>query len=360
MRSAVRIAACLACLPLAACDKDDKPAASAPRPVLATKIQSPLSAGAAFAGVVEARYQTARGFQVLGRIESFDVDVGDSVRKGEHLAKLDPTSLQLDVNSKIGDLAKAEARMNNAASTLERTQRLVASGSSTQARLDADVQAHAAAQASLEQAKAELDKAKTRVGYTVLTSDEDGVVVSKDADVGRTVNAGEPVMTVARTDVREVVIDTPDDMAGALKIGDRFRLSLQVDPSVTAEGAVREVAPQSDAATRTRRIRITLERPPEPFRLGATVTAEPLGAPEKQTAFRIPSSALLDGGATASVFVVDPQTQTVSSKPVKTAKGSASDVQVLEGLSAGQYVVVAGVSDLKDGEKVVFAEGAPK
>jgi membrane fusion protein, multidrug efflux system len=111
MNISLRIAALLTCLPLVACGKDDEGTQQPPRPVLTMKVISDLDAGPGFAGTVAARYQTARGFQVLGRIESFDVDVGDLVERGERLSELDPTSFQLDVNSKIGDVARAEARL---------------------------------------------------------------------------------------------------------------------------------------------------------------------------------------------------------------------------------------------------------
>jgi membrane fusion protein, multidrug efflux system len=344
----------LACLPLVACNRDEHQNAQVPRPVLTTTVTSSLDKGSGFAGTVEARYQTARGFQVLGRIESFNVDVGDTVARGQRLAALDPTSFRLDVNSKIGDVARAEARLKNASSQMERTRRLVSSGSSTQAQLDADIQAHAAARAGLDQANAELDKARTRVDYTVLTSDEDGVVVDKAADVGRTVNAGQPVMTIARTDVRDVVVDVPDAVSSSLTAGIPFEVRLQADPGITAMGRIREIAPQADDATRTRRLKVTLERPPEAFRLGATVTAEPIRVVDRTLALSIPRGALVGEAGRATVWVVDPQDRTVHATRVRTGPAGAHDVPVLDGLSAGQIIIVAGQSDLKDGQTVAF------
>jgi membrane fusion protein, multidrug efflux system len=354
MTISLRIAALLACLPLVACGKDDEGAQQPLRPVLTMKVTSDLDAGPGFAGTVAARYQTARGFQVLGRIESFNVDVGDLVERGERLAELDPTSFQLDVNSKVGDVARAEARLKNASSRLERTRRLISSGTSTQSQLEADIQARAAAQAGLDQAIAELEKARTRVDYTRLASDEAGVVVAKSADVGQTVNPGQPVVMIARTDVREIVVDVPEQVAASFRTEESFDIVLQADPSVTAKGRVREIAPQSDEATRTRRVRITLDATPQPFRLGATVTARLSDPTDRAVSLKIPHNALVEDDGGAKVWIVDPQQQTVRAVPVTVQQTMGSEAQISSGLSSGQIIVVAGVSDLKDGQKILF------
>ncbi len=78
-------------------------------------------------------------------------------------------------------------------------------------------------------------------------------------------------MTVARPDIREAVLDIPDSMTQYFEQGTPFNVQLQADPKVTGQGTVREVAPQADAQTRTRRVRIALDNPPEGFRLGATI-----------------------------------------------------------------------------------------
>lgn len=357
MSALFRFTPLLALFPLVSCGQDEQAAAPPPRPVLAMKVVSALDSSAGFAGTVAARYQTTRGFQVLGMIETLDVDVGDLVTKGQQLAELDRSSFQLDVNAREGDVTKAKARVDNATTTVARTRQLLASNTSTPAQLEADEQALAAAKASLDQANAELVKAHTRLDYTKLVSDENGVIVSKEADAGQTVSAGQPVLTIARTDAREVVVDVPEPIAAALKLGAPFDIFLQVDPAIAVKGRVREIAPQSDEATRTRRVRIAMENPPEPFRLGTTVTAKPSGAVDAPTVLKIPRAAVVEAGGKTSVWVVDAKEQTVHSKDVIIDKPSDREVQISSGLSAGEFVVTAGVSDLKDGQKVVFGEG---
>ena len=87
------------------------------------------------------------------------------------------------------------------------------------------------------------------------------------------VQPGQTIVTVARPDIREAVVDLPESIGRDLRPEARFDIALQVDPSVRAAGTVREIAPQADPATRTLRVRITLDSPPESFRLGTTITA---------------------------------------------------------------------------------------
>ena len=95
--------------------------------------------------------------------------------------------------------------------------------------------------------------------------DFDGVVTAVQAERGQVVQPGQTVVTVARPDIREAVVDLPESIGRDLRPGARFDVALQVDPSVRAAGSVREIAPQADPTTRTRRVRITLDQPAGEF-----------------------------------------------------------------------------------------------
>src|SRR5690606_97117 len=185
--------------------------------------------------------------------------------------------------------------------------------------------------------------------YAVLRPDYDGIISATAAEVGQVVAAGQTVMTVARPDIREAVLDIPDRMTQYFEQGTPFNVQLQADPTVTGQGSVREVAPQADAQTRTRRVRIALDNPPDGFRLGATIRAA-MAAPE-QNLVTLPIQSLREENGKAGVWVIDPHKQTVS----------LHDVQVIErrggsfgagGVDTGSYVAIAGVNELKEGQKV--------
>ena len=344
------IVAALVVATLAGCSPEEE-APPPVRPVLSVVVK-PIDEGKiTFAGTIQPRYQTDRGFQVLGRIIAYNVDIGDVVKRGDVLAQLDPTPFALDVRAKEGELARARSELKNSTLAAARTERLVGQEVGTQADLDADRQVRDADAASVSQAEANLTKSKEQLGYATLVADEDGVVTTKDADVGQTVSAGSKVMTVARVDVREAVVDVPESVADSLATDAPLNIRLQVDPTVEVGGKVREIAPQADASTRTRRIRVTLDRIVEAFRLGTTINATALAATGDRF-LEVPASAILEGDRGTRVWVVDEETKTVATVPVAIGDRNDRFVRLTGGLEEGTRVVVAGIRSLKEGQPV--------
>ena len=341
---------------LAGCKEEQHAKAPAPRPVLTVAVTPQAARTVGFAGTVEPRYTSDLGFRVLGRIASREVEVGDVVRKGERLAKLDPVTYELAVRSAQADLASATARLDNAAATEARQRTLFQQRISNEAQFDAATQAHESAQAGVMRARADLDKAEEQLGYTELLADFDGVVTGVAAEPGQVVQPGQMVVAVARPDILEAVVDLPESIGRDLKPQARFGIALQLDPSVQGAGSVREIAPQADAATRTRRVRITLDSPSKSFRLGTTITAT-ITTPVSPD-IELPATALLERGSKTMVWVVDPATRTVSTRDVTIARGERSSVRILDGLTAGSRVVIAGVNSLTPGQSVKFPDGA--
>lgn len=325
-----------------------------PRPVVSMLVEAPKEQPAGFAGTIQPQFQTERGFRVLGRLIARRVDVGDVVTPGQVLAQIDPLLLELAVRSSEADLAKAKAQLDNATATESRRRALLAKDVVTQADFDTAQQSLEAATAGVKQAEANLTKAREQRSYATLTADTDGVVTSVDAEVGQMVTAGKKVMTIARTDSREAVVDIPDFAAHSLSLGQPFTVGLQADPSVTVSGKIREIAPQADQATRTRRVKIALDRNVEAFRLGTTITVWPVEHATAQTFFDIPASAIVTRDGGPHVWRLDPKTKTVQAASVEIADRDSHNVRIRSGLAAGERIVVAGVNSLSNGQVVKF------
>lgn len=343
----------LAGLVLAGCKAEGEQSAAAPppRPVL-TVIAAPAGDRAAgFAGMIAPRYQADLGFRVLGRVIARNVDVGDRVRPGQALMQLDPLVLDLAVRAREADLATAEAQLSNTTAAQGRSETLRDRKVVSQAEFENALQAREAAAASVEQAKAALTQAREQRSYATLSADIDGIVVAIDAEVGQTIAPGQTAITVARTDEYEAVVDLPEELARTLTTQTRFTVALQSAPSASTTGTVREIAPQADATTRMRRIKITLDQPPATFRLGATISAHPID-PDGRSAIELPASAVLERDGTFRVWVVDPAAGTVKTLPVTIAAREADRVRIAEGLEPGAKVVIAGVHSLKEGQPV--------
>ncbi|BCM17035.1 efflux RND transporter periplasmic adaptor subunit [Mesorhizobium sp. J8] len=350
-----RIAPLLVLAALAACSRSEEKPPEVIRPVLSVVVEPKTVETFGFAGSIEPQYSADLAFRLLGRVVSRDVKVGDLVTKGTTIAALDPTALELAVQASKADLSNAQAQFINAAASEDRQRQLLASANTSQATFDAAKQARQAAEAAVERANAALAKSQEQLGYARLFSDFDGVVTAVGAEVGQTVSAGQTVVTVARTDPREAVVDIPDQLTGDLTVGMPFEIVLQSLPTIKTDAKLREVAPQSEGATRTRRVRLTLVNPPSSFRLGSTITATRMT--KVNPTIELPISALLEKDGSDKVWVVDPQSSSVSAREIKVASKSGGSFTVAEGLEARMRVVTAGVHSLSEGQKVKVPEG---
>jgi RND family efflux transporter MFP subunit len=325
------------------------------RPVLSTVVTPLESTSIGVVGTVEPQFKTDYGFRVLGRMIARNVNVGDTVTKGQVLAAIDPLALELAVRSSLADVASAQAQLVSASSNANRQRTLIETGAITKATLDSAEQGNSAAQASVIRAQSSLAKAREQLSYTKIANEYGGVVTSVGAQVGQVVSPGQTVVTVARPDIREAVIDVADDLAVAMRPGMPLKVTLQLDPRIRVDGKVREVSPQADQVTRARRIRITLENPPETFRLGSTITTLIPGKPSR--GFRLPATAILKEGDQPNVWMIDPANKSVTKRQVKIVANDDGSVDVIEGIEAGARIVTAGVHHLKEGQKVRFEEG---
>jgi RND family efflux transporter MFP subunit len=128
------------------------------------------------------------------------------------------------------------------------------------------------------------------------------------------------------------------------------QIALTNDPSVQVSGRVREVSPQADPATRTFRVKVGIIDPPAAMQLGSTVTGSiKLSAP---SGLQLPASALTQVDGHPAVWVIDPNTETVSLRKIDVSRYGPADVVVSQGLNTDEIVVTAGVQTLHPGQKV--------
>jgi membrane fusion protein, multidrug efflux system len=319
------------------------------RPALSTVLKPSSSGSIVAVGTVQARYETNLGFRVLGRIVARPVNVGDLVTEGQTIAAIDPTALELAVQSARADLSKAEALLENAIGTEERKRILIRTDATSKQTVDDAEQVRAGAQASAARARANLTKAVEQLGYAQVKANFAGVVTAVNAEVGQVVSPGQSVVTVARPDVREAVVDIGADFPVPLTVGLPFTVSLQLQPAIQVNGQIREIAPQADQVTRMRRVRIALDEPPESFRLGSIVAARLSSA--QDTILRVPESAVLKKNGETFVWTVDPLAGTVSLRKLNLSEDEAG-MRVTDGLTAGTRIVTAGIHSLTEGQHV--------
>ena len=183
-----------------------------------------------FVGVVRARYETDLGFRVAGKIVSRVVNVGDRVKVGDVVARLDPQDLKLQVESAEAEFAAATSSLHQAASDLERYTTLKTRGWASIADFDRKKAAKDEAEGRLERAKRSLDLAHNQLDYSDLKADADGVITATLAEPGQVVAIGQPVVRLAHRGEKEAVVALPETWLAEARSARRPRSSCGRDP----------------------------------------------------------------------------------------------------------------------------------
>jgi RND family efflux transporter MFP subunit len=340
-------------LPLlfAACRKDEQADAPVPRPVR-TVIVKPSDAGetVTLTGQIDAQDSSSMAFRIGGRMTQRFVNVGDTVKPGQELARLDAQNELNALRAAQANQTAAQAQLTQARSAFERQRTLLAQGHTPRAQFEIAEKALSTAQANADAAEVNVRVAADRVSYTVLQADAAGTVTARGAEPGEVVQAGQMVVTIARQNGRDAVFDVPAQVLRSAPADPRVQVRLTDDPSVVAAGRVREVAPQADPVTRTFAVRVGLTDAPVAMRLGATVNGTLRLEADKVIA--IPASALTEFNRQPAVWVVDPQKLTVSLRNIEMTAFDQASVSVAHGLETGDIVVTAGIQALHPGQTI--------
>lgn len=338
---------------LAACSKQQP--AEAPVRAVRTMVLSDTGGvlEREFAADIRARSESRLGFRVGGKVNRRLVELGQSVSAGQVLAQLDPQDLRLGQEAARAGLAAAEAQAAQAASNFKRFTDLRAQGFISAAELERHETANRAAQASLQQARAQAGVQTNQTGYAALTADAAGVITSVDLEPGQVVGAGMPVLTLAHDGPRDAVFSVPEDLGPTLRglIGKAG--SLKVRRWGTSEWVpvtLREMAASTDPLTRTYLAKADVGK--AGFGLGQTATVM-LNTPVRVTGgVRVPLNALAEKGGQSVLWVLDGRSMTVQAVPVVTGDVTGNVVLVAKGIQPGQEIVTAGVHVLTPGQKV--------
>lgn len=336
---------------LAACKPVEEPEPEPIRPVRVTTIETREGGETVtLTGQVEAQNEVNLSFRVGGRMIERSVNIGDRVRAGQVVARLESETARNTLRSARAELTAARARLVEAQNNFERHRSLLDRGFITRAMFDQAEQAFRSARAAVDAAQAQANIAETQLGYADLISDSSGTVTARRAEPGEVVAAGQPIIQLAREGGRDAVFDVPARVIQTASADTEVVVALSSDAKVQTSGRVREVAPQADPVTRTFKVRVGLNDPPAAMRLGSTVTGSAqLGA---GPGLEIPASALTSVNQQPAVWILDPASNTVSLRNIEVLRYDLARVAVAGGLQPGDIVVTAGVQTLRPGQQV--------
>ncbi len=336
-------------LALAACQEQET--VEVPPPVVRAEVVRLVSGAdtVTYAGVVVPRRETPEAFRVGGKITARPVDVGDVLRAGDEIARLDDIDLKLALEASEAERTAAAAALAQAETERTRFASLAAGGAVSRST---DEQRRLAA----EEARARFDKAeravqldRNRLGYARLVAGADGVVTAVSAEPGQVVAAGEAVVTLAPLGEREIEVFVPESRLAAVD-GASATVRLWAGGRDYA-ARLREVAPRADALSRTYRARYALLDADEAVRFGMTATLS-LTKGDPAPVALLPATAILDEGEGPAVFVIGDDGRTLRKRAVTLARFGDGSVTVSSGLEDGERVVTLGTAKLQDGETV--------
>ncbi|EPF94493.1 RND transporter [Acinetobacter gyllenbergii] len=301
-----------------------------------------------YAGDVQARQQTALAFRVGGQITERYVDVGDRVKVGQVLAKLDVKDAQLQMNAAKAQLQSAQAAAKIAAEEYQRYQQLLPVNAVSRSQFDAVKNQYESAQASLQQARSNYEVSSNQTGYNQLISNKNGVITQRQIEIGQVLAAGQAAYQLAIDGEREVVFGVPEQAVSTIKVGQPVWVTLWSQPDARFAAKVREVSPAADQS-RTFTVKVSLLEGQSSIQLGQS--ARVFFVAQDNNVLSVPLSSVTANEQQAYVWVVNAN-QSIRKVPVTLGTYGRDSVPVVSGLKATDWVVVGGVHLLRDQQKI--------
>ena len=343
-------------------------------------------------GTVQAKNRSVIAAKVMGNIVALPVREGDTVRAGQTLVEIDNRDAGIQ-------LQKSQAGMREAQDALEEVERSIRAAESTRAaaqaneklakttldryetlfqrrsvspqefdevrtkyeiakaeseRADRLLQVTAARQnqmrARIDQAKADIANARIYVGYSRIVAPIDGVVVSKQADVGYMAVPGAPLLTIESSSRYQLHASVEESKLGTIHLNDQAHVVLEALGNADLLGTVEEIVPAADPATRSYVVKIALANAGD-IHLRSGLYGKARFVTGQRKILSVPQTAVAQQGQLAGVFVVD-QSGVARLRLVKTGRVVGDRIELLSGLNDGEEIVSEGIASLRDGVRV--------
>lgn len=287
-------------------------------------------------GLVEAVKQSTVAAQVTGRVVEIHFDVGDYVKKGQIIVRLDPRDAGEALAASRAQLAQAQATLVNARAQYERTKQLLAQQFVSQAALDKAEAEYHAAQAQSDAMRAGVARAETAHGYATIVAPYSGVVSTRHVELGEMATPGKPLMSGFEPSGMRVVANVPQHQVEAVRKATSVTVELPaLNRTIKAAGIA--VLPTADPKTHTTRVRIDLP-PARDVYPGMFARANFVIGQERKLI--IPARAVLRRSELTAVYVIDRDGRPRLRQVKLGEPASSGEVEVLAGLSSGENVAL--------------------
>lgn len=301
-------------------------------------------------GTVEAPTKSLVASEVAGLVTEFLAREGDTITKGQPLARLRTATLELQRKSIEGQLQEAQARLEQAQAHLKRSRELLEAGVIPRDQFDDRLYDTNAWKGSVEQFTADIAKINDDISRSTIRAPFDGVVAVERTEVGQWLKIGDPVVEILSISDLDVRVDVPERYFPSLRLGTETRVTFEFLPGTTITGRIHAIVPAADPQARTFPLKVTI--PNRERRIGAGMLAEvsfPVG--QSSQAIIVPKDALVRRGPQEVVYLMDGE-GTVNPVPVELGQAIGSWVQVRGPVKPGMKVVTRGNERLQPGQPV--------
>jgi RND family efflux transporter MFP subunit len=301
---------------------------------------------------------THPSFLAAGRVEEVVPREGDYVKKGALLARLDAADYRNAAASARAQAAQARVAAERATSEYDRMAFLFERQSLARNDFEKFKAVADAAALKLDEARAAARIQQKRLTDTVLYAPVSGFVSRRLVEPGQTAAAGAPAFEIVRLDPVEILVGVPEGDIHLVKIGQKARVTLPALPESAFEGTVRVINVSADSRTRTYMTRIVLPNPGHQLRVGMVAEAA-ISGDQKVDAMTLPTTAIVhDPQGAPLVYVYDPGQQRAYARRVALGALIGAEVEIRDGLSGAEAVVVAGQNKLRDGAAVTVTDAS--
>ena len=328
------------------------------RPVRATIVEERSAARArTFSGTSQSSQVSRLSFKVSGTLEDLSIKVGDVLRRGQAIGRVDPSLFELEAQQAEANLLQIQAAERSAAANYQRVKGLYANNNAARNDLDTARANAESAAAQVRAAEKQLELARLNVSYTRLAVTTDCSVASVDVEVNEFVAAGSTVATVNCGRDLEVDLSIPESLIGALSEGLPVEVRFDAVPGEFFDGSITEVGVAArGGATFPATVAIAGDHPQLRSGLAAEVSFE-LGSQTDGDVFLVPLSAVVEDTEGRFVYVAEPSGSgeaVVRRRPVEIGELTEAGVEIIAGLGGGEHVVTAGASLIRDGLRVLL------
>ncbi len=294
-------------------------------------------------GRIEPWEQVMLSAETGGKVEWREVEENQAVSQGDMLFRIDTTTIQTRYD-------QAAARQRLAVQEVERLQHLEEKGASSPQSLDRAVTERDVAMADLNAAKIQLNKSLVKAPFA-------GVIDKLFKKQGEFVDTGMPLVTLIQVHRVKAIIGMPEYDSAHFAVNDPVQIALDAFPDKSFKGMIHKISASADPVTRTFTTEVTLDNADGLLKPGMTVRAR-LVRQRFQDAIVVPIFSIIS--MENQRFVVVEENNVARMRPIEVGVLEGSRVQVTQGVSAGEHLIVAGHRDVRDGDSVNVMPGAPE